>query len=53
MGPDEMRTIGGFLARTIEQRDDEAALERLKNEVIELASAFPVPGISDRVPARA
>jgi glycine hydroxymethyltransferase len=48
MGPDEMRTVGGLLARTIDGRDDEKVLEDVRQQVRELASAFPVPGITDR-----
>lgn len=48
MGPDEMRRIAGFIARAIEARDDEAALESIRREVVEMAAAFPVPGITDR-----
>ncbi|HEY5638800.1 MAG TPA: serine hydroxymethyltransferase, partial [Dehalococcoidia bacterium] len=48
MGPDEMRSVAGFFARAIEERDDDAALARLRAEVEEFAGAFPVPGITDR-----
>jgi glycine hydroxymethyltransferase len=48
MGPEEMRTVAGFIASAIENREDEAALERLRAEVEEFAGAFPVPGITDR-----
>lgn len=48
MGPDEMRRIAGFIARAIEDRDDERALEGIRHQVVEMASAFPVPGITDR-----
>ncbi len=48
MGPDEMRTVAGFFARAIEERDDDATLARLRAEVEEFAGAFPVPGITDR-----
>ncbi len=48
MGPDEMRRIAGFIARAIENRDDERALEGIRREVVEMASSFPVPGITDR-----
>lgn len=48
MGPDEMRRIAGFIARAIESRDDEGALEAIRREVVEIAAAFPVPGITDR-----
>jgi glycine hydroxymethyltransferase len=48
MGPEEMRTVGRFIARALESRDDEAALATLGAEVQEFAAAFPVPGITDR-----
>ncbi len=48
MGPDEMRQIAAFIARAIESRDDERALEGIRRQVVEMASAFPVPGITDR-----
>ena len=53
MGPEEMRQVGRFLARALETRDDEAAVASLAEEVIEFASAFPVPGITDRAPVSA
>jgi glycine hydroxymethyltransferase len=53
MGPEEMRQVGRFLARALESRDDEAAVAALAEEVIEFASAFPVPGITDRAPVSA
>jgi glycine hydroxymethyltransferase len=48
MGPEEMRQVGRFLARALESADDEAAVAALAQEVVEFASAFPVPGITDR-----
>jgi glycine hydroxymethyltransferase len=48
MGPEEMRTVARFIATAIDNRDDEAALEKLRREVEEFAGAFPVPGITDR-----
>ena len=48
MGHEEMRTVARFIAAAIENRDDEAALERLRAEVEEFAGAYPVPGITDR-----
>jgi len=53
MGPDEMKVVAGLLARTIDYREDEKALDDVRHRVRELAAAFPVPGITDRagVPA--
>jgi glycine/serine hydroxymethyltransferase len=48
MGPEEMRQVARFLARALESRDDEPAVAALAEEVVEFASAFPVPGITDR-----
>jgi glycine hydroxymethyltransferase len=48
MGPEEMRTVAGYLARAIDERDDEAALARLREEVEEFAGSYLVPGITDR-----
>jgi glycine hydroxymethyltransferase len=48
IGPDEMRTVAGFIARTVDVREDEAALESLRTEVEEFAGSYPVPGITDR-----
>jgi len=53
MGTEEMRQVGRFLARALESRDDEAAVAALAEEVVEFASAFPVPGITDRAPVSA
>jgi glycine hydroxymethyltransferase len=48
MGPEEMRAAAGLIARALDSGGDEAGLGAVKRDVIELASAFPVPGISDR-----
>ena len=48
MGPEEMRAVAGLVARALDTGGDEDALVAVKQDVIELASAFPVPGISDR-----
>jgi glycine hydroxymethyltransferase len=53
MGPEEMRRIAGWIAQAVESREDEGALEGLRREVEEMASAFPVPGITDRAGVRA
>ncbi len=53
MGPDEMRRIAGFLARAIDGREDEGVLEGVRREVEEMASSYPVPGITDRARVKA
>src|SRR3990170_2826967 len=52
MGPQEMREIGRFIAQAIERREDENTLAALRRQVEEMASSFPVPGISDRAEVR-
>jgi len=51
MGPTEMAMVGGLLARALRERDDEAALSKVRGEVAELCAAFdpypdPLPGAS-------
>ncbi|MDO8614250.1 MAG: serine hydroxymethyltransferase [Dehalococcoidia bacterium] len=53
MGPQEMRAVASLIARALENAQDEAALAQVAGEVRELASAFPVPGITDRAGVRA
>lgn len=38
----EMRTIATWIAKALEQRNDDAALERIRGEVAELANQFPL-----------
>jgi glycine hydroxymethyltransferase len=38
----EMRQIGAWIAKALEQRNDEAALDRIRGEVAELANQFPL-----------
>ncbi len=38
----EMRTIGAWIAKALEERNDEAALARIRGEVAELANQFPL-----------
>ena len=38
----EMRTIGKWIAKALEQRQDDAALEGIRREVAELANMFPL-----------
>ena len=42
MKEQEMRTIGAWIAKTLEVRNDAAALERIRLEVAELANQFPL-----------
>ena len=47
MGPAEMRTIAGFIARVLDHIDDPATRAAVRAEVAALVKAFPVPGIPD------
>jgi glycine hydroxymethyltransferase len=38
----EMRTIAAWIAKALEQRNDESALARIRGEVAELANQFPL-----------
>jgi glycine hydroxymethyltransferase len=38
----EMRQIGGWIAKALEQRNDDAALDRIRGDVAELANHFPL-----------
>jgi len=38
----EMRTIAAWIAKALEQRNDETALARIRGEVVELANQFPL-----------
>ena len=40
----EMRTIGKWIAEALEQRNNVAALGRIRNQVLELAERFPLYG---------
>ena len=44
-GSDEMKQLGGWMLETLKNHEDEATLGRVKGEVEELCSRFPVPGI--------
>jgi glycine hydroxymethyltransferase len=41
MGVDEMRTVGGLIGRALSNRDDEATLTSVRDEVRALCAAFP------------
>ena len=51
MGPEEIRRVAGLIVRVLGAIDDEKELAAVRAEVRELADAYPVPGISDRVTA--
>jgi glycine hydroxymethyltransferase len=42
MKESEMRSIATWIAKALEQRNDDAALERIRGEVAELANQFPL-----------
>src|SRR6202522_3309571 len=42
MKEQEMRTIGAWIAKALERHNDDAALERMRGEVAELANQFPL-----------
>jgi glycine/serine hydroxymethyltransferase len=48
MGPEEMRAVAALIARALDTGGDEAGLAAVKRDVIDMASGFPVPGITDR-----
>jgi glycine hydroxymethyltransferase len=45
MAEAEMRAIAGLIDRAVRGRDDPAELERIRHEVLELASQFPLYGL--------
>jgi len=45
MAEPEMRAIAGMIDRAVKGRDDPAELERIRHEVLELASQFPLYGL--------
>lgn len=53
MGEEEMRRIAALFAAALDHVEDEEALQRIAAEVCQLVEAFPVPGISDRMPVGA
>jgi glycine hydroxymethyltransferase len=38
----EMKQIGAWIAKALDQRNDDAALQRIRGEVLELANRFPL-----------
>ena len=47
MGKEDMKRVAGWIARVLSDPDGEGVREAVRNEVVEFARAFPVPGISD------
>ena len=47
MGFPEMRALGRWIVETLCNHDDEALLARVRGEVVETCSRFPVPGIGE------
>ncbi|HET9014135.1 MAG TPA: serine hydroxymethyltransferase [Thermomicrobiaceae bacterium] len=45
-GPDEMRATAAMIVRRLREPDDAAQAERLRAEVRELVSQFPLPGVT-------
>jgi len=53
MGEMEMRTIGDFIHDALSSGGDEAVIDRVRGEVIDLCRAFPLyPGLDSAVSAR-
>jgi glycine hydroxymethyltransferase len=46
MGPAEMRRIGGFISRILDNLGDEGVAAAVQEEVREMAGRFPVPGVA-------
>ena len=46
MGEEEMRSLGRWISEVIHNADDEATIQRIRKEVVELAKSFPLPGVS-------
>ncbi|MGQ9572998.1 MAG: serine hydroxymethyltransferase [Dehalococcoidia bacterium] len=47
LGPDEMRRIAALIARILNNLGDEKVAAAVRQEVVELASRYPVPGVPD------
>lgn len=41
----EMRHVGGWILEVLKSADDDAVIERVRNEIREFAGVYPVPGI--------
>jgi glycine/serine hydroxymethyltransferase len=47
MGVDEMKTVGQLIGKALSNRDDEATLTKVRDEVRALCAAFPpYPGLA-------
>jgi glycine hydroxymethyltransferase len=46
MGPAEMRQIGGFITRVLDNLGDEGVAAAVREEVREFTGRFPVPGVA-------
>jgi glycine hydroxymethyltransferase len=51
MGAAEMNLIAGWVDLRIESPDDEAAANRIREEISEITGRFPIPALADAVPA--
>jgi glycine hydroxymethyltransferase len=47
-GPEEMRTIGRWIAELIQNPDDESLISSTRIKAEEMSAGFPLPGVSDR-----
>jgi glycine hydroxymethyltransferase len=45
MGPEQMGQIAGWMERAVAAAGDDAALARIRGEVVEVCRRFPAPGI--------
>jgi glycine/serine hydroxymethyltransferase len=43
MGPDEMRTIGGWILKALKSPADEQLQQEIRSDVFDLCEQFPVP----------
>ena len=47
MGSDEMVRLAGWIRRVLTDPDGDGVRQAVREEVVEFARAYPVPGISD------
>lgn len=45
IGPDHMDTLAGWIDNVIENREDDATIERVRSAVAEFVADFPAPGL--------